>query len=315
MTADKTQVETPAPVPEPPVQSKSALERAFDRAFERVMSIGIVRFGMSVMDTAGQAGAPLFSAALAFTTLFALFPLLLLMGGILGWLIEDAAQREALLAQLVSFFPPIEELLSDSLDTIVNQRGTLTVIGLVGLVWGASSYYAALDEVLRRLFTGGAVRDFVVQRIRGIITVVVLIALMMATLVLSSVLAFVSGVTGKDDFLRILSPLGALAALVAVVLAIYLVVPAAPPSWRAALPPAVAAGIGIGALTNLFGLLAPWLIGGFLAFGVIASVFAALVWLNLSYQILLFGAAWARLRRDAEVRRGDAILGATPYAD
>jgi uncharacterized BrkB/YihY/UPF0761 family membrane protein len=125
----------------------------------------------------------------------------------------------------------------------------------------------------------------------------------------------VTSVTGQDEIVRILTPLGALVVLVAVVLGIFLLVPTAPPSVRAALPPAVLAGLGIGLLTNLFGLLAPWLIGGLLAFGLIATVFAALIWLNLSYQILLYGAAWARLRRDAEIRHGKVAAAATPYAD
>ena len=80
--------------------------------------------------------------------------------------------------------------------------------------------------------------------------------------------------------------------------------PTAPPSLRAAFWPSVLTGIGIGLLTNLFSLLAPLLIGGIAGFGVIATIFGALVWLNLSYQILLWGAAWARVRRDRERNLG-----------
>ena len=93
-------------------------------------------------------------------------------------------------------------------------------------------------------------------------------------------------------------PLITLLVFVAVVLAVYLLVPTAPPSVREALPPAIVAGVGIGLLTNLFSLLAPLLIGSLSGFGVIATVFGVLVWLNFSYQMLLYGAAWARLRRD-----------------
>ena len=75
------------------------------------------------------------------------------------------------------------------------------------------------------------------------------------------------------------------------------------PSLRAALPAAIAAGVSIGLLTDLFSLIAPLLIGGMSGFGFVATVFGALVWLNLSYQILLFGAAWARVRRDREALR------------
>ncbi len=92
-----------------------------------------------------------------------------------------------------------------------------------------------------------------------------------------------------------------------VVLAIYKLVPTAPPSFRAAVLPAVVAGVGIGLLTNLFGILAPWLIGGLSAFGVVATAFAVLIWLNFSFQMLLYGAAWARLRRDIEKEEASVV--------
>ena len=38
--------------------------------------------------------------------------------------------------------------------------------------------------------------------------------------------------------------------------------------------------------------------------GVLASVFVALVWFNWIFQILLYGGAWARLRRDRRYLRG-----------
>jgi len=315
VTVDEPEVEEQAPAPTPVAQTQTGWQKTLDDTIAKVLAIPIVHTVMRILDTAGQAGAGLFSAALAFSTLFALFPLMLLMAGILGWVIDDPVQRQALLQQLISYFPPIEQLLSDSLDTIVTQRSALTIIGVVGLIWGASGFYLALDEVMRRLFTGASPRDFIQGRLRGILMVVVLIALMVGTLVITSVVSIVTGITGQDQLLRLLTPIVALAVLIVVVLAIYLLIPAAPPSWRAALPAAILAGLGIGLLTQLFGILTPWLVGGLLAFGVIATVFAALIWLNFSYQILLYGAAWARIRRDAEIRRGESKSAATPYAD
>jgi membrane protein len=314
VTVDKPEAEEQTPPPSPVPQTQAGWQKTIDDLIAKVMSIRIVKAVMDVLDTAGQAGAGLFAAALAFSTLFALFPLLLLMAGVLGWLIEDPVQREALLQQLISYFPPIESLLKDSLDTMVQQRAALTIVGTVGLFWGASGFYLALDEVMRRLFAGAAPRDFVVNRLRGIAMVFILIALMVGTLVITSVIGIITGITGQDQLLRVVTPIAALFVLILVVLAIYMLIPAAPPSLRAALPAAIVAGLGIGLFTQLFGILTPWLVGGLLAFGVVATVFAALIWLNLSYQMLLYGAAWARIRRDAEIRRGESASASTPYA-
>ena len=43
---------------------------------------------------------------------------------------------------------------------------------------------------------------------------------------------------------------------------------------------------------------------GFTALGALASVFVALVWFNWVFQMLLYGGAWARLRRDRRYARG-----------
>ncbi len=273
-----------------------------DRVITRVSANPVVHTTFRVMDTANEAGAPLFAQALAFTTMFAVIPLLLLFAGVLGWFIQDPAQRDALLKNLIGYFPPLANVLADSLEGVVRERGTLSLVGVVGLIWGASSYYAALDEVMRRIFTGGGVRDFFAQRIRGILTVLILVLLIVGVVSLSSAWAFVTQLVGELAFWAIAAPVLALTVMVLIVLAVYKLVPMAPPSLGAAFPPAVAAGLGIGLLTNVFSILAPWLIGGLAAFGILATVFGAFIWLSFSYQILLFGAAWARIRRDREAR-------------
>ena len=143
------------------------------------------------------------------------------------------------------------------------------------------------------------------QRIRGVIGVLLIVGMGLGAVLISSVAGIVVSlvdVPGIDLFrLLSLAITGALAILVCEV--VYVVVPRNGPSWRAASLPALAVGAGIGLLTSLFGLIAPFLIRGFAALGLIASVFAALVWLNLLFQILLYGAAWARIRRDREVLR------------
>jgi uncharacterized BrkB/YihY/UPF0761 family membrane protein len=61
-------------------------------------------------------------------------------------------------------------------------------------------------------------------------------------------------------------------------------------------------GLVIGAFTSLFGWVAPLLVRQWVALGIVGSVFIALVWLNLVFQALIYGAAWARLHRDHDRR-------------
>ena len=255
------------------------------------------------MEAANLAGAPLLAAALAFVTMFAIIPGLLLMAGVLGWLVDDPARRAELLAQLVALVPPLEEAVAGSLETAVQERGTLSLVGVVGLLWGASNFYQSLDEVMRRMFPGGEIRGFVARRLRGVLAIVVLVALVAGVVLLGGLSALMTTVLGgvQDLFIwSLIGPALSLLVMIFVVLIVYRFVPTAPPSVRAALPPAIVAGIGVAVLTNLFTLLAPLLIGGLAAFGILAALFGAFIWLNFCFQMLLYGAAWARYRRDRQ---------------
>jgi membrane protein len=295
----------PARPPEP-ITVKDAGEPATGpvadatKVVDKVTRNKYVALVLEVLDIAGKSGAGLFAAALAYGTMFALIPVVLLMAGVLGWFIDDPQQRQEVLNRLIGIFPPLADFFAASLNGLVDARGALSIIGLVGLVWGASAFYGSLDEVMRRIFIGGGVRGEIDRRLRGIITIVGVLVLLIGTVLLSGVWAFLNQLVGNLAVWAILLPLIALAVFVVAVLLIYLLVPTAPPSVRAAFPPALLAGAGIGLLTNLFGVLAPLLVGGLTGLGVIATAFALLIWLNFSYQMLLYGASWARLRRDRE---------------
>ena len=268
----------------------------------------MVRRLRAVMGATDAAGGALLAAALAFSTMFAILPGLLLLSGVLGWVIDDPLTRADLLAQLVSYVPPLADAMADSLEGVVQARGALSIVGLVGLLWGASNFYTVLDEVMRRFFPGGPTRGFIERRVRGVISVAVLVALVFGTIALGGVWTALEATAGSAlvGVLRVVAPAVSLAVMAVVVLFVYRYVPTAPPSWSASILPAVVAGIGIGLLTNLFTALAPILVGGLSGFGLLAAVFGAFIWLNFCFQILLYGAAWARYRRDREALAGRA---------
>jgi len=85
-------------------------------------------------------------------------------------------------------------------------------------------------------------------------------------------------------------------------LVVYVVVPSHGATLRQAFWPALIVGVVIGAFTSLFGWLAPLLVRQWVALGIVGSVFIALVWLNLVFQALIYGAAYARLNRDRDRR-------------
>ena len=61
------------------------------------------------------------------------------------------------------------------------------------------------------------------------------------------------------------------------------------------------AGVGIVALSQLFLFVAPRLINAALLAGSLATAFIALAWLSFTFQVLLLGASWVRVRDDRAV--------------
>jgi uncharacterized BrkB/YihY/UPF0761 family membrane protein len=94
-----------------------------------------------------------------------------------------------------------------------------------------------------------------------------------------------------------------------VVLITYHELPPTPPRWRSALVPAILVGIAIVVLSQIFVALVPRLVGVAALAGSLASAFIALAWLSFTFQALLYGAAWVRVRDEAADRAASDGLG------
>src|SRR3970282_1275264 len=90
--------------------------------------------------------------------------------------------------------------------------------------------------------------------------------------------------------------LGPSAAAILSIALVYRLVPVLAPGWRAIVPSAIVVGVVLTVLTRVFVFIAPRLVGAAATIGAIATAFAALAWLSLSFQAILLGAAWVRQR-------------------
>jgi membrane protein len=252
-----------------------------------------------------HSGGGMLTASLAFFAFFTILPALLLFTAVLGIVIEDPRLRSDFLDRLVAQVAPLRPVVDEILDSLSQSARTATVIGLLGLLWGAAGFYGVLEASMVRMFPGPRERDVVAVRIRGVLAVALVLTGMLAAIVVTVVVPVVTSALQLDlgAVTVVIAPLAACAVASVACLVVYVAVPPDGPSLRAAVPPALLAGIVIGLLTTLFSAVAPFLVSSYVALGVVGGVFIALVWFNLVFQILLYGAAFARLRRDAARRR------------
>jgi membrane protein len=281
----------------------AVLERLLDRR-----AVVVIR---DVLEIYGRAPGGLLANGLAFATLFAVVPIALVTLGVAGLLVKDPAVQQQLADALSSLVPPLQELIQAALVAMAQGAAVTSIIGLVGLIWTVSQFYVTLDIAFSRIFTDRPERDLFRRTARGFMWVAGLIGVVVALIVAASLAAAAEALLPTSSpaltgFGRVVSspPMVALITIL-VVLLVYQVVPPRRPALRAAVLPAVVAGLAIFALGQIFLFAAPRIVGVAALAGPLATAFIALAWLSFSYQALLYGAAWVSVR-DPVIRGGAA---------
>ena len=98
------------------------------------------------------------------------------------------------------------------------------------------------------------------------------------------------------------------------VIVAYRKLPPREPTWHSLVIPAVVVGVILVILGQVFTLLVPWLVGVADLAGSLASGFVALAWLSFSFQALLLGAAWVRVRDAGVPTASEAATAASGSA-
>jgi len=295
---------------EPP----AILERLLERT--EVMTL------RAVLDVYGRAPGGLLANGLAFTALFSVVPIALVTLGVAGLLVHDPVVQDQLATALGSIIPPLRELVDQALVSMAQGAALTSVIGVLGLIWTVSQFYVTLDVAFARIFTDRPERDVLRRTARGFVWVAGLVGVVVALIIGGSLAAAAEALlptttTALTAFGRVVSsPPVVILITMGVVLAIYVVLPPRAPSWRSAVVPAIAAGFATFVLAQLFLFAAPRIVGVAALAGPLATAFIALAWLSFTFQLLLLGAAWVRVRDDGvPIESGSALAAPTTPAE
>jgi membrane protein len=263
-----------------------------------------VAAGRRILDRYSAAGGGLLAGGLAYAALFAIVPGVLLLAGVVGLLVGDPAERARVVDVLASVLPPLRDLIDTVLAEVARDAAPVSLLGAVALLWGTSRFAVAFQDAFARVGGGDRRRGLLAQNLGALGAVVLMIVAIVLSTFLSGALEFLEAGAHAGVFELVgvaLSVALGLMPVVATVLAtvlVYRIVPVPRPPWRAVLIPGTVAGLALTVVARAFAFLAPRLIGSAALLGTIATVFAALAWLALSFQALLLGLAWVRDRAE-----------------
>lgn len=244
------------------------------------------------------AGGGLLAGGLAYSALFAIVPAVLLATGLVGLLIGDPARRTDAIDFVAAVLPPLRDLVRVVLDEAGRDAGALGIIGAATLAWGASRFVLDFTSTIGRVMGRSSHRGLLARNGVAVVAVLLLPFAIVAGATLAGVLSFF-GLAEEHGLVAVLGGalrigLGVLPAVATILVVglVYRLVPTPVAAWRAVWPPAIAVGLALTLLLQAFVFLAPRLVGAAALLGTIATVFAALAWLSLSFQAILLGAAW-----------------------
>jgi membrane protein len=267
-----------------------------------VIRLPAVATALRILDRYNAGGGGLLAGGLAYAALFAIVPGLILLAGVVGLLFADPVERAKAVAVVVGVLPPLRELIEAVLAEASRAAAPVSMVGALILVWGTSRFVVAFEDAIARVMGGDRRRGLVITNLGALAAVVLMIAAIVLSTILSGVLEFL-GAGVDSGVLRVVGGAVSLAlgvlpivAVMGATILVYRIVPIPSPSWRAVIVPGLAVGVALAVLARLFVFVAPRLIGTAAFIGTLATAFAALAWLSLSFQALLFGAAWVRDR-------------------
>jgi membrane protein len=242
-------------------------------------------------------------AALAYYGVFAIAPLLVITLAVAGMVLGADAAEGRLLAELRQTVNPlVAEAIADTLRYVhMTGSGPLaTLVGAGVLLFAAAALFTQLQSALNtiwevKLRPGLSIWVSLRLRLMSFLLVGVVGALLLASLVLTTVLSAVSGylpaaeLPGGFTLLEVLSWAGSLALLTVMFALTYRLLPDVEITWRVVWVGAVATAV-------LF-TLGNYLIGLYLgrtsaasAYGAAGSLVVVLLWVYYSSQVMLFGA-------------------------
>ena len=257
--------------------------RAIDRYQQRHAALAVP---FAVLRKFGDDQGGNLAALIAFRAFFSLFPLLLLLTTVLGYVLAGNPDlRQEAVDSVLSQFPVIGEQIQVS---SLEGNGVALAIGIVGSLWAGFGVVLATQHALDRVWAI-PFRDrpnFLTSRLRALVLLIVL-----GTLTLASTIA--SGLVGGGSGL--LGPVGGIAIAIGINLfvfgTVFTLLGAREASPSKLLPGVVLAAVGWSGLQ----LVGGWFVSHEVrnaapAYGTFALVLGLLVWINLGAMLTVLSA-------------------------
>lgn len=249
-------------------------------------------------------GGDRLAAALTMYAIFALLPLALVGMSVLGYVMADDPERQyKIFVKIAGALPGVGTQIADTLKDVENNRGTLGIVGIAGLLFSGLGGITALRDALRLMWHQDTYAgNFFKKKLTDAVTLLVLAATLALSFGVSALAAGGAGAlltrigaggTLAHAILNVLSFAVGVLVDAALFLVLYKWLPRVDWPFRRLVRGALFGGFAFGALK----LVGAWYVGrtatkSTALYGSLGTAVAMLVGLYLVSRVILFTAAW-----------------------
>jgi membrane protein len=239
----------------------------------------------------GDVRAGRLASVIAYYGFFSLFPAMLTLVTVLGFVLEDREDlRDDIQQGALGQLPVIGDYIGDAATKPLTGNAVALVIGLLTAVWAGIGAMQASQDAVNTVFDvpRNEQPSFVKKRVRSLLMLLVLGGLLVGGAVLTQ---FVNALGDVALIARVLLFVGTMALNVVVFWVAYQLLIAERQPWRSLLPGAITAGVGYHLLQIVGQLYVNHVLKGAQdTYGTFATVIGLLSWLHLMAQVTLLGA-------------------------
>lgn len=158
-----------------------------------------VRFILFMTDAVNEylyKNCPYIAGAISFYTLFSIFPLLLAVISVAGFVLGPTAEREQLARNIAEVMPVSAEFISETMQGVVGARAITGIASGFGILWTSTAAFSAMRKGVNAAWGVKQTRPFLKERMIDFALTMAAGLLLVGLLLITPTIGFFSEITG-----------------------------------------------------------------------------------------------------------------------
>lgn len=251
------------------------------------------------------------AAAIAYYTLFSLFPLLLLVAAVSGYFRPSTEAWRDVSAFIEVYLPVSAEAIEATIQQVIGLRGTLGAVAILGFLWSASGVFSVIHRAVNKAWAVPRPRPLWLEKGLALGMVLLLSLLLPASTLLTTALGLFRRFGGQvfepwgmgESPWRLATNLTSYSLTILAFLLLYRFLPYTRVRLKDVWLGAVGAGVAWVKAKDIFA----WYVADFarfnLVYGSLTAIIALLMWAYITGLILLLGAEFTAAYAERGARR------------